>query len=99
METKHTPGPWMQPLQANSVTIRHPHVISDNGEIAIATWQGSEQVTNANARLIAAAPELLEFAQFVFKEWGYDGYGNECEDGESEVIDKARAVIAKATTT
>jgi hypothetical protein len=53
--------------------------------------------TPANARLIAAAPELLEFAQFVVKEWGYDGHGGEFEDGESEVIDKARAVIAKAT--
>ena len=91
METKHTPGPWMQPLQANSVTIRHPHVISDNGEIAIATWQGSEQVTNANARLIAAAPELLAALQQTVA-W---------MEGERTAIDalaNARAIIAKATT-
>lgn len=46
----------------------------------------------ANARLIAAAPELLEALRDLLND--YDGG---IEPGESTLIDKARAAIAKAT--
>lgn len=68
----HTPGPWFVSFPADGLATRHP-VISCNGEttshvewdgtpavnVARAEWRGNVADTNANARLIAAAPELL----------------------------------------
>lgn len=69
---KHTPGPWFVSFPADGLATRHP-VISCDGEtqsndeweggiarnIARAEWQGDIAKTNANARLIAAAPDML----------------------------------------
>ena len=89
---QHTPGPWVQPMQANGANVRHPHIISDGGEIAITTWQGSEQKTNANARLIASAPDLLEALEEIVSAADGDGWSQIDAD-----LRKARAAIAKAT--
>jgi hypothetical protein len=59
MSTTHTPGPWAA-WPAKSASCRHPAIMADVGQVASATWQGSERATNANARLIASAPALLE---------------------------------------
>lgn len=76
-------------MQANGANVRHPHIISDDGEIAITTWQGSEQKTNANARLIAAAPAMLKALQDCREALRRTGH-----DGELAI---ANAAIAKAT--
>ncbi len=65
MNTKHTPGPWVASRSANAAFTRHPAIISDTGEVAMATWAGNERQTDANARLIAAAPELLSALQKI----------------------------------
>lgn len=56
--SKHTPGPW------NIGTKNGARVWSENGETLIADADVSEslrkEIKKANARLIAAAPELLE---------------------------------------
>lgn len=65
MSAKHTPGPWK--LGPNSIDVRDGH--EDN----IVTLPYHEHIASetqeANARLIAAAPELLEmtcaFRQFL----------------------------------
>ena len=63
METKHTPGPWIL-----HPTAHHPAVRSigtpDTGPRRICTvgTMNGNPVDKANARLIAAAPELLEAA-------------------------------------
>jgi hypothetical protein len=50
-----------------------------------------EDPSDANARLIAAAPELLEALKAMLAVWEEDpAYG-------TDAADKARAVIAKAT--
>ena len=88
-EAKHTQGPW-----------RYVHAPGYCGELiaqdgtTIAEFVVEPSLDNA--RLIAAAPELLAALKFIVSEWGYDGHGGELEDGESEVIDKVRAAIAKA---
>ena len=69
--TKHTPGPWKighhEGLPANHVAIDAPL----HGELALVVWKfESEKRTprcEANARLIAAAPDLLAEAQAVVK--------------------------------
>ena len=61
METKHTPGPWIL-----HPTAHHPAVRSigtpDTGPRRICTvgTMNGNPVDKANARIIAAAPELLE---------------------------------------
>lgn len=69
----HTPGPWFVAFAADGVATRHAVIVADgatqtasdwNGNwaptVARAEWRGDVESTNANARLIAAAPLLLE---------------------------------------
>ena len=82
--SQHTPGPWKPACGARGTTCRHPAILWDGGQVGNATWQGSEAATDANARLIAAAPELLEFAEEVRR------------TGDTRLASMAIAVIAKA---
>jgi len=95
METKHTPGPW---------TVDHNH--PDDPETATIHDPSGDwvaQTCDANARLIAAAPDMLaalEMSLSVFdkqRELLRDG----CKDipcPRDEALDILRAAIAKATT-
>jgi hypothetical protein len=79
----HTPGPWhwdVDPLEN-----RTPDVLvdKDSRAVMVANWKGSE----ADARLIAHAPELLAALEAVVAFSGAHG-GPYAE---------ARAAIAKAT--
>lgn len=56
MSTQHTPGPWVVNLiQLNQIATADAKL-----EIARATVLRDQHKTIANARLIAAAPDLLE---------------------------------------
>lgn len=88
-EQQHTAGPWL--IDVANYHAGHIATVDHNGqviEIWSETWPMPEQGP-ANARLIAAAPELLEalqpFANFACDE---PCACNNC---------KARAAIAKAT--
>src|SRR5690348_11491847 len=71
MNTKHTPGPWYADREG-SIWRRPPSDLYQNGgsvagDRALASvhrgWYGKDETgfpVEANARLIAAAPELLE---------------------------------------
>ncbi|WP_248321992.1 hypothetical protein [Caballeronia sp. Sq4a] len=106
MITKHTPGPWK--------AVRAPHGpidVFDSGERDIVTVYGggTNGDKEANARLIAAAPELLEFAELVLR--GIESGHIKAKPfldmnalvGESipmrTIGDAAREAIAKATGT
>ena len=92
---KHTPGPWavtddkLGVFSAN-MPLYQNKVIANCGAVA------RERAENeANARLIAAAPDLLAACQAAIEEQSIGMYGaisNEC-------IAKLRAAIAKATET
>ena len=85
MSAKHTPGPWSHAIPGDSF------VGSDRGLIckrpAVSGGGDAPKSWDDNARLIAAAPELLEFV----KEW-LDRQGSD----ENYMTAKARSVIAKA---
>lgn len=91
MKTSHTPGPWrIDPEIDHAITtqsgLRIAEVATYGAGLVsiseIAPWHHHE----ANARLIAAAPELLEIARRALE------YApNEIE------ANKCRAAIAKAT--
>jgi hypothetical protein len=96
MKAPHTPGPWIiygdrgQIIGADDGKAAIAHIIepSENHPPA---WRRTPAVCQANARLIAAAPELLALIKGLV-EW-------EARMGgfESTLWDDARAAIAKAT--
>lgn len=83
--SKHTQGPWVAALDRNSRPI-----VRGPGKWQIADgWHTPDGNGWANARLIAAAPDLLEALVAVL---------NYCVDDEGQpTIATARAAIAKAT--
>lgn len=107
----HTPGPWIVTrssfANAFEVVARHPgvdHLPRSTGEIVLAhpapLFNGKEQ--EANARLIAVAPELLEGARFALKGLEFlseliaQANVGAVGDGYLKAIPALRAVIAKA---
>ena len=63
--SKHTPGPWTHYDDSYSVTHRHEIVAIGKTIARIYCTNGDQDADLSNARLIAAAPELLEAAQRV----------------------------------
>lgn len=97
--TNHTPGPWRVsklggepmvygPQGAQIVNMRDALVFADENE--------------ANARLIAAAPELLAVLQSFVNAWAEqidkdkEVNGSDAVDFIAGYLDDARAAIAKA---
>ena len=90
---QHTPGPWAY-IVPDGYVVRHPQIYSDFGPVANATWLGENKLDQlkSNARLIAAAPELLEALEEIVSAADGDGWSQLDAD-----LRKARAAIAKAT--
>jgi hypothetical protein len=84
MKTKHTPGPWTAKANLD--------VVDSNGErvARLASTRGKYEYEEINARLIAAAPELLDALQELVN-------GPECGGDHGAMYRNARAAIAKAT--
>lgn len=84
-----TPGPWRRigaTVQAGSIADSNHEVVADcafSGDLE--DTQGED-----NARLIAAAPELLKALELVLDVDGYS-YGV-----RAKAVEQARAAIAKA---
>lgn len=80
--SKHTPGPWR--------VDHHMNVICGSGLVAFPCIKdGLPQ--EANAALIAAAPEILDSLQDLI------GWVSGDNEEEMKAVNKARAAIAKAT--
>ena len=103
MTTKHTQGPWRLAAYLDSGRPNPGFIVADNphGEgaeqVASAEWIAggfhAEQV--ANARLIAAAPELLQALADLLR--SYRDFLPERYLQDKGVATKAMAAIAKAT--
>ena len=91
MNTKHTPGEWFTCRGVSSIYIEARLRQGVVHEIAACgpTEAGHEQ-QEANARLMAAAPDLLEALKLVIRTCGF-------QLGESPTFDVAHAAIEKAT--
>ena len=85
-EAKHTPGPWVANCDIYPVMV---YRVSEEMEFVANTGE-----SKANARLIAAAPELLEALQAIMRCSKEGGYLFK----DSSELYAARAAIAKATT-
>ncbi len=85
----HTPGPWTARM------LDDPQwVVASSGPLVCNTLHGNDE---ANARLIAAAPEMLDAARMAVKEleWFLSkaGPGSYSATG---TLEQLRAAIAKA---
>lgn len=100
---RHTPGPW----KAGSKSVSAPET-EDRLGLDVRLYGGNARDNRANARLIAAAPELLEAcaamiawdeAEKAARPWNEDGGKgwHERLDACALAFEKARAAIAKAT--
>ena len=101
-EVKHTPGPWKFDPEDDSIVGHDVH-------ISIATIdhfdEGGEKgfnfgpISSANARLIAAAPELLEALQALDEAYcrAATSLSHQERAEDRRRLIAARAAIAKAT--
>ena len=88
MTTKHTPGPWTLDDRGYKYIVHKPgdgYITRDICRMDSSTMAAFAQ--EANARLIAAAPDLLEALKMLLGSTSYD----------PNAACKARAAIAKAT--
>lgn len=108
--SKHTPGPW-------SIREVSKHGTSVDGFVGVGVaWCGanttvgnkgahsiSESEAEANARLIAAAPELLDALTRMLKQFPADsdlyaaGWDSSAINEACDAYDAARAAVRKAT--
>lgn len=97
-EAKHTPGPWLRDREsgfdcdvraANGRKIASVNV--QNQPKSKEGWALRKKENEANARLIAAAPELLEALQEI-ADCGAEAWGE-----DRPCVRIARDAIAKAT--
>ena len=91
MNTPNTPGPWYVEHIGN-----RPYIVDQpTKNFGIAEVHGiTPETAEANARLIAAAPELLSALQHMIS-----AFGPRCEYTEAHFgINTAKAAILKATT-
>ena len=99
MSDRHTNGPWVVGEKKNVSGILNIEILGEHGyslvancygtTTGLADWYAGARHVDANARLIAAAPDMLEALRGVV-----DAYEN---GGMIEPIFAARAAIAKAT--
>lgn len=89
---KHTPGPWQFTTNMYGIDNMQVYGVEDkNGPSGVANC-GYGEGSEANARLIAAAPELLEACQAYVAI-----YGHRKEHLSAHAMKLAIAAIAKAT--
>lgn len=103
-ESKHTPGPWSYAPAvpgAQRCFYIAGNQDANNREVDIGTVQGGYYSCEANARLIAAAPDLLEELREARDSiLGWAAYASEYFKDKHDLdgdIARIDAVIAKAT--
>jgi hypothetical protein len=98
----YTPGPWFvmpedPPMRRSRLVMDQPNLEPDGPGMALAyVWGRTDEIAEANARLVAAAPELLAACKAIlpFLVRAADFYGP--ESMLAEYLAQHRAAIAKA---
>lgn len=106
--SNHTPGPWTWTRSAdNGYFSINIHQADDAGETQHSSDIGfiaqhfvvdAPLIAEANAKLLAAAPELLEALQDMLSGWRYirESHGDLYGVGWDRAQEKAESAIAKA---
>ena len=93
-KTTHTPGPWI-----NEEGRDHTHVVGESAVVAmLPRWPVAADEQEANARLIAAAPEMADTLRnlVLTVEWARKALTNtEFDSTLYMLVSDARALLAK----
>lgn len=89
---KHTPGPW----KAGSKSVTAPET-EDRSPLDVRIFGGNSDDNRANARLIAAAPDLLLALRLLHDDIAEYARINNLGGFDNHCMKHARAAIAKAT--
>ena len=99
MDAKHTPGPWWTKREGFSTVYVEARI--EGGWIqevaACGPTEAGQEQQEANARLIAAAPELLEALKEIADYWNRGRNDMAMHDACWHAIHTAEEAIAKAT--
>ena len=90
MKTAHTPGPWKVVDNRNLSVLYVVATPIDRGICTISRFQEHEKEQHANSKLIAAAPDLLKFAERIKAIASADPH-------YSALVKEADVLIKKAT--
>lgn len=101
MKTKHTPGPWNCPRIFYKDGYFTGQAHKDNGNCPFEVFGETREEAEANARLIAAAPDLLECLKWatVFAEISRDIEPYLKNPLFGAWVEKCNSAIAKAEGT
>jgi hypothetical protein len=91
MTTQHTPGPWVAYDDSNDGKTNRIEIAA-LGKTVARIYHSVPEENLPNARLIAAAPDLLEALKEML-----DSHEDACTGYGEGAADKARSAIAKAT--
>lgn len=97
MSGVHTPGPWdtnVARLSDGSINVAHV-VATDRASVAQISIYGEEE-TVANARLIAASPELYSACAEWIAWLDGDGWRDDAADYELKMLGAMRDALVKA---
>lgn len=99
MSAQHTPGPWL--TDRNNVHIGQIATIhhckgNDWIEVWSTNWPEGEDAQEANASLIAAAPELLEACEKALSGFSLLIATDDLTESERDQVSSLKAAIAKA---
>lgn len=97
MEAKHTPAPWTAAASMVSGAVKNSVFAGPRGNCILATVRDPfQEVAEANARLIAAAPDMLKALKESHRAlMHYEWYAGKDANGLRK---ENEAVIAKATS-
>ena len=96
---KHTPGPWVfnESIPRTVTAPKEGYITRHICDMDASTMSALEQ--NANARLIAAAPELLDALVDLLPLAEFGAAEQSPPYADDSLLESARAAIAKATGT
>jgi hypothetical protein len=100
-QQQHTPGPWSIDCNLGVFPEDGMPITDDktDNEVCVVWPQSDDNAQAANARLIAAAPDLLAALDYLLEQTvDMDlKHGIELTEGETEAREQALAAIKKAT--
>lgn len=102
MSQIHTPGPWTTDEQEHHEPHQDIKIKANKHHTVCTLWIDDAPVRDfnsaqkANARLIAAAPDLLEALQWAMSEIEALNINRDLDPSHNEAVNAANAAIAKA---
>ena len=94
--SKHTPGPWTAIIEKDGEHVVDTYVVDVDEDVVV---RPSAKLSEPDARLIAAAPDLLAALRALITEWDRPREIPADPDWCDAIVGQARAAIAKAEGT